>query len=103
MILLKKIITPGWVEITKTRNKIVREYGEPTIFMIENDLNYKMSIVIQNMNKCWDRFEREYDEINGDGAYENRYRLPAVYTEEYETSSEYDTSGEYDTDNDYDE
>ena len=99
---VKKIITPGWVEITKKQNKIVCEYGEPTIFMIkqkieenlENDLNYKMSTIIQNMKKCWDRYEREYDEVNGEGAYEERYRLPAVYTEEYDTSSEYETDND---------
>jgi len=102
---VKKVITPGWVEITKKGNNIVYEYGEPTFFMLkqqfeenlENDLNYQMNTIIQNMKKCWDRYEREYDEVNGEGAYEERFRLPPVYTEEYDTDS---NEEETDDDND---
>jgi hypothetical protein len=64
---------------------------------LENDLNYQMNTIIQNMKKCWDRYEREYDEVNGEGAYEERFRLPPVYTEEYDTDS---NEEETDDDND---
>jgi hypothetical protein len=103
---VKKVITPGWVEITKKGNNIVYEYGEPTFFMLkqqfeenlENDLNYQMNTIIQNMKKCWDRYEREYDEVNGEGAYEERFRLPPVYTEEYDTDSNEEETDDDDND-----
>jgi len=100
----KKKITPGWVEIKKVGNKIVYEYGEQTFSNIrqqyqeeqedlENDINFQMNEAIESMKECWDRYEQEYDDLHGEGAYAEKFRLSPVYGPEYDTSS--DEESEY--------
>jgi len=96
----KNPITPGWVSITMINGNIVYENGPLTPFLIkqqkqeelqierENDLNYSMNMAINSMRKNWDRYENEYNEIHGEGAYEERFRLSPVYGPEYDTESE---------------
>jgi hypothetical protein len=63
----------------------------------EDDPNYIMFKVVEAMKKSWDLYEREYDAINGEGAYAEKFRLPPVYGPEYDTETEEDES-EYDED-----
>lgn len=97
----KKKITPGWIEIKKVGNKLIYEYGEQTFSNIrqedqeiqenqEDDLNYQMNEAIESMKECWDRYEQEYDDLHGEGAYAEKFSLPPVYGSDYETSSDSD-------------
>jgi hypothetical protein len=103
----KNKITPGWVEIKKVGKEIVYEYGKQTFSNIkqqyqeeqqdqkeqqdqedlENDINFQMNEAIERMKECWDRYEREYDDLHGEGAYAEKFRLPLVYGIDYDTSS----------------
>lgn len=93
-------ISPGWLRIYKVNGKFVHEYGPPTPYMIqiqkeeekqqelENDPNYLMNCAIEIMKMNWKRYEYQYDEIHGEGAYDRRFRLPHVYGSEYDTESD---------------
>lgn len=94
-------IPPGWARLSLNKNrKTVIEYGPKTAWMIkqeqkeqlekeqEDDPNYIMFHAIEAMKKNWERYEREYDELYGEGAYSERFRLPPVYGPEYDTESE---------------
>jgi len=102
-------VPDGWVKIVMVNRDIVYEYGPPTPWMIrqqkqeelqkqrEEDPNYIMNCAINAMKKNWERYEREYDEIHGEGAYEAKFRLPPVYGPEYdESESEEEYSDEDD-------
>ena len=93
-------IPPGWVQLSLVNKKTVIEYGPKTSWMIKQekeeeiqnqlyeDPNYIMFEAIEQMKKSWDRYEKEYDELHGEGAYTERFRLPPVYGPEYDTESE---------------
>jgi hypothetical protein len=104
------VIPPGWARLTLVNRKTVIEYGEPTKWMIkqqkqeelekqqDEDPNYIMFHAIESMKKNWDRYEREYNEIHGEGAYDERFRLPPVYGPDYDTESETETEDDDDDD-----
>lgn len=106
----KNPIPPGWVSITMSNNNIVYENGQLTPFLIkhqkqeqiqiekENDINYSMNIAINSMRKIWDRYENEYNEIHGEGAYEEKFRLAPVYGPEYDSESDEETFEEEEND-----
>ena len=99
----KNPIPPGWVSITMSNNNIVYENEQLTPFLIkhqkqeqiqiekENDINYSMNIAINSMRKIWDRYENEYNEIHGEGAYEEKFRLSPVYASDYYSESDEET------------
>ena len=100
----KDIINPGWVQITKSKinNKIILKHGIPTEYGVqlkkqeelENDLNYNMNRGIEKMKYRWEKYKSDYDNMNGEGAYDEKYTLPPVYGSEYDTEDE----TEYDSD-----
>lgn len=104
----ENLIPPGWVRLSLVNRKTLIEYGAPTPWMIkqqhveelqnqlEEDPNYIMFQAIEAMKKNWQRYEQEYDDIHGEGAYAERFRLPPVYGPEYDTESEVDTEEEED-------
>jgi hypothetical protein len=93
-------IPPGWVQLSSVNGKTVFDYGPKTAWMIkqekqeeleaqlDEDPNYIMFKAIEQMKKSWDRYERNYDSINGEGAYDDRFRLSPVYEPEYDTDTE---------------
>jgi hypothetical protein len=103
-------IRPGWMEISrnKTTNKITYNIG-PYKFQrqkLEKTPNYIMSKAIESMNKRWDIYKEQYDSINGEGAYDEKYTLAPVYGAEYdsyddENDSYDDENDSYDDENDY--
>ena len=97
----KNPIPPGWLQLSLNKNRqTVIECGPKTAWMIkqeqkeklekeqEDDPNYIMFHAIEAMKNNWERYEREYDEYHGDGAYAERFRLSPVYGPEYDTESE---------------
>jgi hypothetical protein len=93
-----KIINHGWVRISKskTNNEIIWKYGPPTKFEIklqkqeelENNINYSMNKSIEIIQERWDKYKEEYDELNGEGSYDEKYSLSPVYGPEYDTEYE---------------
>jgi hypothetical protein len=103
-------IPPGWLQLSSVNGKTVFDYGPKTAWMIkqekqeeleaqlDEDPNYIMFQAIEQMKKNWDRYERNYDSINGEGAYAERFRLPPVYGPEYDTESEEEDDSQYEDD-----
>jgi hypothetical protein len=93
-----KIINHGWVRISKskTNNEIIWKYGPPTEFEIklqkqekvENNINYCMNKAIEIIQDRWNKYKEEYDELNGEGSYDEKYSLSPVYGSEYDTEYE---------------
>ena len=93
-------IPAGWAKLTFVNRKTVIEYGQKTDWMIkrekqeeiqtqlEEDPNYIMFQAIEQMKHNLDSYERNYDSIQGEGAYAERFRLYPVYGPEYDTDSE---------------
>jgi hypothetical protein len=93
-------IPPGWVQIASVNRKAVYNYGPKTAWMmkqekqeeiqtqLDEDPNHIMFQAIEQMKKSWELYERNYDSINGEGAYDERFRLSPVYGPEYDTESE---------------
>lgn len=101
-------IPPGWIQLSRVNGKVVSKSGDLTQHMIkmqqkeileqerENDPNHIMFKAIESMKNNWQHYEREYDEINGEGSYDEKFILQPVYESEYETESETDTDTEND-------
>lgn len=106
------IIPLGWTRLSLANRKTVIEHGRPTYWMIkqqkqeqleknqEDDSYYIMTKTVEAMKKNWARYEREYDEINGEHSYAERFRLPSIYGYEYDSESEDEYTDDY-TDEDY--
>ena len=104
-------IKPGWVEISRSRikgnNKNIFTYGEPTPYFkrlekMENDLHYTMNKAIIKMSQNWYNYKEDYDELNGQGEYEEMFGLSPVYGPEYESDLDSDDDNNNDDDdNDY--
>jgi hypothetical protein len=89
-------ILPGWIQITMVNKKVVIENGPPTLYSInmekqkelENDINYNINNIVKAMTKIYEENEKSYDSINGEGAYEERFKLLPVYGPEYDSEGE---------------
>jgi hypothetical protein len=105
-----KIINRGWVRISKSKinNEIIWKYGPPTEFEIklqkqeelENNINYCMNKAIETIQEQWNKYKEEYDELNGEDSYDEKYSLPPVYGPEYENEDAVDDEYNY---NSYDD
>jgi len=106
----KSYIKSGWVEISQGLNgKIQYNYGENTnqiksIFEEDNEyynknINKIMSNAIDNMKQNWDNYRKKYDELYGEGTYDEIYHLTPIYGSEY-SNSDNDTEEETDLDDD---
>jgi hypothetical protein len=91
-------IEPGWVKISRSNNEIIRNYGLPTEYEIqlkkqaelENDLHYCMTRGIEKMKRRWEKYKENYDDFNGEGAYDEKYTLPSIYDSDYDIEDESD-------------
>jgi hypothetical protein len=72
-------LLPGYVEIVKDKNGVI-QYKYNNIYNnvnIHNSFNY----VIESMMCKWDNYKKQYDELNGFGAYDDLYYLKPIYNE----------------------
>ena len=84
---MKNPIQPGWFEVSYSGRNVVYRYGDPTPNMIKreqqeelnNNLHYNAVKVFDKMVASWEAYEQLYDELNGENAYADKYRLPPVY------------------------
>ena len=105
-IIVKEDITlkPGWVQISRVNNKTVISQEKPgpydikmqQIQTLQEDPKYIMNKTIESMQTIWLKYKINYDNIYGEGAYDDLHYLSPVYDLD-------DDSDEYDSlsDNDY--
>jgi hypothetical protein len=100
---VEEIIKPGWISIQydkNTRNrKIITQNGEKTRWMIEyeqkakerNSIHYRMNKAVEDINKRHNQYIDYYNDVYGEGAYEEKFQYDAETTdEEYESENEED-------------
>jgi len=103
-------IKPGWVEVTGVKGKTAYKYryGEKTEYQkkmeerdeIEATPNYIMNAAINSIAKQRERHITEYNDIHGNGEYEDKYIMSPCYGSEYDTDEDAD-DGENDHEEDY--
>lgn len=97
-------VPPGWIQLSRVNGKVDAKKGDLTQYIIKiqnkevieqsNDPNHIMFKAIESMTNNWQHYQRDYDEINGEGEYDERFILPPVYGPEYDTESDIDTDTE---------
>jgi hypothetical protein len=99
-------ITNGWIEIYKIDNSII--YNEDK-YKEMNQEKYKNSdnVTIMNkfvsiMQKKYESYKNNYDNINGDGAYNDIYLTIAYDSDNDSDNDEYDSNTEDDIEYEYD-
>jgi len=98
-----KVVFPGYVEITFKNRQIIYNYGATTLYekqmlakeILENSPNYIMNKAIDGIKKNLERYKRDYDDIHGEGAYDDMYVLPPVYEPEYDSDVDTDDDDSY--------
>lgn len=98
----KKVISPGWTEITYNKQKIHFEHGEQTSLMIKihnaekykTNINYMMNETILQMKQKWDEYEDNYDDLYGEGAYDQTFRLPPIFNEDEILDNDIETNSD---------
>ena len=96
-------VNPGWVSIVRNYNtgKTQLIYGPKTTEQkqrefLENNLNHHMINAITNMSIRWDRDKQKYDDIHGQGSFQDNYGYVPTYGEEYSNINENDDDYEDD-------
>jgi len=103
-------VKPGWVEVTGVKGKTAYSYryGEKTEYQtkmeereeIESTPNYIMNTAINKIMKQRERHITEYNNIHGEGEYEDKFIMSPCYGSEYDTDEladdEEDDGDEYD-------
>jgi hypothetical protein len=75
-------LKPGWVELTldKETNSIVSKKNETFLedcYTFQDEVNR----VILSLTLCWDRYKKNFEELNGEDTYQYAY---SYYFEDYE-------------------
>lgn len=86
-------LKPGWVQISKVKGKIITNQAKPSPYDIKmkqieelyKDTNYIMNQIVNTMQANWLKYKTNYDNINGEGSYDDLYYLPPVYDSDYDT------------------
>ena len=60
----------------------------------EDDINYNMIKAVETMKSNWDNYEKQYDSIHGEGAFDDRFKLTPIYGPEYDTDYSIDEEDE---------
>lgn len=80
----------GSVVIQKVNNKIVINHGELSNkeCMTELTVQDYMNTAINTMKVKWNDYQEYYDNMNGYGAFEERFILPPIYESDDENENE---------------
>ena len=95
-------IEPGLLQIIKTKEKIIFKEGpqEITNKQYEQTYNTMMNKTITKMIDNWETYEYNYDFMNGEGSYNETFRMQPIYGTEYDTEN--DSYEEDNNDDNYD-
>jgi hypothetical protein len=95
-------LKPGWISITNVNNKFIYNYGLNTIKKIEEqdslDPNLIMDNIISKIVENRERYKKQYNEINGDNAFEDFYEKNSNIDIFDDENEELDLLTENDTD-----
>ena len=89
------IVEPGWVQIHSVNNQPIFNYGSTVnikqlIVANINDTEYDMNNAITTMSTNWKQYRTTYDEINGEGMYDDIHYLSPSYEDTSESETELD-------------
>ena len=87
-------IVPGWTHISKTNNIINKSTNNINKSTNKSNLNNEVNHMIDNMINNWNRYEEQYNEINGENAYQIKF---------YHEMNNFDDDDDDDNDDDDDE
>ena len=96
-------LKPGWVQISRVNNKTVISQEKPCPYDIkmqqmqtlQKDPNYIMNKTIESMQTIWLKYKINYDNIYGEGAYDDLHYLSPVYDSDDDEYDEYEYEYEY--------
>ena len=103
-----KQIAAGLVQITKIKGTITYNFGilaqYTTKYQEDDSCNYNMNKAISDMNNNRKKYENEYDSINGENAFFERFTMKPIYGSSYDSDEDEVSTDENDNDDyDYDE
>jgi hypothetical protein len=82
-------LEPGLLQIIKTKDKILFKEGLViTDKQIEQTYNNMMNKSITKMIDNWENYEYNYDCMNGEGSYTEKFRMQPIYGTEYDTEND---------------
>ena len=89
------IVEPGWVQIHSVNNQPIFKYGSNVNIKQQvaaniNDTEYDMNNAITTMSTNWKQYRTTYDEINGEGMYDDIHYLSPSYEDTSESETELD-------------
>ena len=90
---IKDILIISWAHSNAIRNSIE---------ILNNPEKYKDNWrwrVAEEMKRRWEKYKEEYDEFNGEGAYDEKYTLPSIYDSDYDIEDESDDDEYEDSNN----
>ena len=112
----KVTVLPGWIQYTKYKDKygFTVKYGDKTRSQIlqeqkdrlKSNPTYIHNHMIDTLVGNWSRYKINYDEIHGEGAYNQIYYTEPIYSSEdfySDVESDHDTYDSYDEYASYDE
>ena len=101
-----KQIAPGLVQITKIKGTTTYNFGilaqYTTKYQEDDSCNYNMNKAISDMNNNRKKYENEYDSINGENAFFERFTMKPIYGSSYDSDEDEVSTDENDNDDDYD-
>ena len=95
-------IKPGFIQIIKNNGKIVIKEGPKLTLGRQQTYNDTINNTISEMIRRWSKYEKEYDELNGEGSYTNKFKMSSV-CDEYEYNSDNESNYNENSISDYDE
>jgi hypothetical protein len=106
-------LSPGWIQISKVDNKSIISQDKlgpydykmqelQTLQELQEDPNYIMNKAIISMQRIWLKYKTNYDNIYGEGAYDDLHYSYSVYNYESDESDELYDNDYNDNDNDND-
>ena len=87
------LVPSGWVRYRYNNGNIIVDSNTPDDEP-EEPLNFRANNIIGGMLRRWDTYKKDYDDLNGDGAYGQLYEMP-FYESFLEDDMEYTYYDEY--------
>jgi hypothetical protein len=100
----KVYVEPGWICIRKNKKTGKTETIQGPLteeqkqydrirYLEQHDLKYNMIKTIERMEERWNDYKMQFDELHGEGAYQEKYGVNLSY--DSEDDDNYDSDSEY--------
>jgi hypothetical protein len=98
--IIQNKINPGWTQIKIINGKIIMTNGPKSTYeikkekesSIKNSPHFIMNKSISLMQKNWDMYSRYYDNLYGEGSYNETFVSYPIYDSDYDTDSDEDNN-----------